>query len=179
MVKDKEIQELEGQLQEAKKKKTLEKKVDVKKDKPKGFFGNLFKTTQLKKPEKVAVILLKKNNTGKEMILEPDNEGVFNINGKKYHQDEDCIYTMEIDKVRYPLAIIPEWSMIPLGTQKWDERPMVEKFAKLQDHVLRGIKNAELVRMGDKENKTKLSTKQIVLGVIVAIILIGIFIGMR
>ncbi len=146
------------------------KEKDVKKDKkkPKSFWDKIFSINKLKKPNKVAVIYLRNNGNAEPMEVEVRN-GFFNIKGKTYHENRDCMFTFS--RLRTPLAIIPEWSLIPVGTKDWDDKDIREKFAEVQDHALRGIRHAELVRMGDKETKP-LNTKTIIL-LIVGLVIAG------
>ena len=135
----------------------MEQKQETKKDK-KGIWGRIFKESKLKKG-KTAILFLKNNNIAEPMELE-SNKGFFHIDGKTYHEDRDCVYTLGKD--RYPLAIIPEWSSIPFGTKSWHDKPMLEKFHSLEEHTIRGIRQAELVRSGEKD-KDKLNIKTIVI----------------
>ncbi len=135
------------------------------------LFERIFKKNKLKKPNSVAVIFLRNNGVAQPMELETKN-GFFNIEGKTYHENTDCIYTIK-DKERTPLAIIPEWSLLPLGTKAWEDHSMQEKFAELQDHTLRGIRHAELVKMGDKGD-VKLNAKSLIGLGILAIIVIAV-----
>ena len=107
------------------------------------------------------------------MELETVN-GFFNVDGKPYNEDRDCVYT--ITKDRIPLLIVREWDIIPLGTKKWDDDPMREKFSELSQHLLRGIKNAEFVRTGGGFDG-KLTPKQLILWGLVA--LVGVIIIMN
>lgn len=127
-----------------------------------------------KKPTMCAILFLRNNGKAEEMTVE-SKKGFFSIYGKTYHEHKDCIY--RLGKEGVPLAIIDEDSMMPLGTQRWYERhpnesfidQMQRKFAELQDHVLRGIRNAELVKMGEKD-KSKISGKAVVGMIILAVI---------
>ena len=101
-------------------------------------------------------------------------KGFFTINNKTYHEKRDCIYTVTKDRI--PLAIIKEWDIFPIGTKKWDDESMREKFSELEDHTLRGIRFAELVKMGDSD-KPKLNMKQIILIVLGIILVLAIVIG--
>jgi len=131
------------------------------------LFQKLFKTNKLKKPNKVAVILLLNNGRAEIMELE-SKYGFFTINKKVYHEDKDCIYT--IGKERYPLAIIPEDNLTPIGTKKYYERSLQEIGQTLQNHIMKGIRHAEIVRMGEKDGG-KLNVKTaIAIGVIILII---------
>jgi hypothetical protein len=118
---------------------------DKKKAMKKTWHQNLFKKEKFKKPNKVAVIFLRQNGTAEPMEKETKNN-FFEIDGQTYHERRDCTYF--IGKDRVPLAVIPEGGFIPLGTSKWYEKDMLVKFHEAQDHLLRGIRHAELVRSG-------------------------------
>ncbi len=154
-------QEMKVPLREKEEKKKKKKK----KKELEGVWDSPFNKKKLKKPTYVAVIYLR--NNGKADRLEAETKhGFFQINDKTYHEDRDCIFRL---KEGYPLAIIPEWSLIPYGTARWHDKTMLEKFAELQDHALRGIRHAELVKMGERD-KPKISGKAIVGLIILGII---------
>ena len=123
------------------------KKSKDKKHEKQGFWAKIFKKKRLIKPKRVAVIYLY-NNGSAETSIQETKEGFFSMNNKTYHERRDCTYMIEIERERFPLAIIPEWSLIPLGTEGWKDKTMQEKFSELQDHVLSAIRRAELVKMG-------------------------------
>lgn len=150
------------------------KEKEGKKEK-KNLFQRLFNFKKLKKPNKVAVIFLKKNGTA-EFKEETVTQGFFNIEGKTYHENEDCIYT--IDKERLPLAIIPEWNLTPIGKQKWYDQEQQEIFAILQDHAMKGIRHAERVRMGEADGK-KLNPKAAIGIAIAIVIVVAVFMGYK
>lgn len=132
------------------KEKTLEKKVKEKthiENKPKNWWSKWLNRKKFKRPNSVAVIYLRNNGSAEMMRVETKND-FFSIKGSKksYHERRDCTFT--VGKDRIPLAIIPEWGLTPQGTKKWDDKPMQEKFAALQDHVLNGIRHAELIKSG-------------------------------
>lgn len=158
--------------------KTLESKVvsddkKSKKDKKKGFWKKLWSKKKLEKSNMVAVIYLRNNGHADPIEVESKN-GFFNINGKTYHENRDCIYTLGKD--RYPLAIIPEWSVTPIGRKEWEDKGMQEKFHILQDHVMKGIRHAERVRMGEKDGQ-QLNIKAIILIGIAVLIVAAVLIG--
>ena len=142
--------------------------ITEKKGKKKGFWKSLWKSKKLEKSNMVAVLYLRKNGHADSMEVESKN-GFFNIDGKTYHENRDCVYTL--GKERYPLAIIPEWNVTPLGRKEWEDKPMQEKFAILQDHVMKGIRHAERVRMGEKDG-TKLNMKAIIM-IGIAVLIVG------
>lgn len=144
-------------------KPSLEQRVDVpdkkkKKKKDKSVWDGMFNHRKLKKPKSVAVLFLR-NNGKAESSEQITKNGFFSISGNTYHEDKDCIWRMGKDGIS--LAIIEENSLMPLGTRNWYEKRKDEgqidywqrKFAELQDHVMKGIRHAELVKYGGQEKK--------------------------
>lgn len=136
---------------------TKKGKKDKKKDAK--WWNKVFNKDKLKKSDRVGVVYLRNNGKADLMEVQTKN-GFFNINGKPYHEDRDCVYILT--KERIPLLIVREWDMIPIGTKKWDDEPMREKFSELEQHVLKGIRAAELVKSGGGI-ETKLTPKQMIL----------------
>ncbi len=149
--------------------KSKEKDKDSEK---KGLWNKMFNKNKLKKSTKVAVIYLRDNKIAEPMEKEVDSKGFFNINGRVYHQDRDCIYLLGKD--RHPFAIIPEFNVTPIGTKEWYSNSMQKKFAVLQDHVMKGIRHAERVRMGEKGEGMKLNPKTIIVFGIIAIVAVAL-----
>ena len=118
----------------------------------------------------MAVIFLRNNGVA-ERRYEITRNGFFEIDGKTYNQRRDCTYT--ITKDRIPLAIIPEYNLTPIGTKQWDEMAMQSKFNELQDHTLRGIRHAELVRARGGAGVNE-STKKLIGYGILALIIIAV-----
>jgi len=143
--------------------------------KKKGLWDRAWRKGKLKKTNTVAVLYLRENGNAEPMEVESKN-GFFNINGRTYHENRDCVYTMGKD--RFPLVIIPEWNVTPIGRKQWEDKPMQMKYAVLQDHVMKGIRHAERVRMGEKENKP-LNLKAIIVIGIIIIVGVAIFMGYR
>ncbi len=131
------------------------------------WWSKFFSKDKLKKPDRVAVIYLRNNGRG-ELLECQTRGGFFEVGGKKYHEDKDCVYTVTKDRI--PLLIVREWDMTPLGTKKRDDETMHEKFADLEQHVLKGIRQAELVKTGGGL-EGNISRKQVVIYVIIAIVL--------
>jgi hypothetical protein len=142
----------------------------------KGLWQRVFNTKNIIKKNKVAILYLRNNGIAQPMELQ-SKKGFFNIEGKIYHEDRDCIYT--ISKERIPLAIIPEWSMIPYGTKIWHDKTMIEKFSELEDHTLKGIRHAELVKMGGDTGSNKINTKSAILIGIFIIIALAVIMGYK
>jgi len=116
-------------------------------------------------------MFLRKNGNAEPMEREPKN-GMFEIEGQTYHERSDCMYFVGKDRV--PLAVIPEGGFIPLGTTKWYERTMLERFSEAQDHLLKGIRHAELIRSGG-EGVSPNVKKMIGLGLLALVILVVLF----
>lgn len=131
------------------------------------YWSKVFNKSKIeKKPERVAVIFLRDNGIADPMMIDVKN-GFFQIAGRTYHQRRDCNYSL--GKERIPLAVIREKDLIPIGRREWDDKKIEEKVAEFQDHTLKAIRHAELVRMGEKESGS-ISTKQIILwGLIIVI----------
>ena len=143
--------------------KSKEKKVKVEKK----WFERLFNINKLQKTNKVAVVYLLNNNLVEFYELDTQ-DGKFSVNGNHYHVDKDCIYTTKKDRI--PFMVVREWDIIPLGTKKWDDETMRIKFSELEKHVLRGIKNAELYKVGDNA-PFKMTGKQMILWGLAALVI--------
>jgi len=124
------------------------------------WWSKFINKKKFKNSNKVAIIFLR-NNGNADLLQKKAKNGFFTINEKQYHENNDCTYTVTKDRI--PLAIIREWDILPLGTKKWEDESMREKFAELEEHVLKGIRYAELVKSGGGGLDSKLSTKQIIL----------------
>ncbi len=149
-------------------------KEDKKKKKNLKWWNKAFNKDKFKKQNKAAVIYLRNNGNADLMEIETRG-GSFNIEGNQYNEDRDCVYT--ITKDRIPLLIVREWDLIPIGTKKWDDETMREKFSELSQHVLKGIRNAESVKVGGIGLESKITTKQLILwglaGLVGVILLTG------
>ena len=159
--------DIEKQKEEIKDIKAREKKPELSKDK-KHWWTGFFSKDRLKKPSKVAVLYLRNNNNAELVETEPKDD-IFYINNESYHVDNACVFT--VGKERIPLAIIAEWDLIPLGTKAWIDQPLRKKFSELERHVLKGIRNAELVKTLGGRGDMKLTTKQLIVYGIIALVI--------
>ncbi len=163
---------IEEQIKPEEKKELTNK--EKKKESKKEWWNKIFKDkNKFKKTDKVAVLYLRENGNAEPMDIDVKN-GFFNINEKTYHERSDCTYT--VGKDRIPLAIIREKSMTPLGKSQWEDRGMQEKYFELQDHLLKGIRHAELVKMGGGEGVSP-NLKKWIAGGLGLIILVAILLG--
>lgn len=143
-----------------------EKDLRRKERKEKTFFDRMFKKNKLKKPNMVAVVYLR-NNGNADFIEVESKKGFFNINNRSYHERRDCTYTSS--KERTPLCIIMEDDLIPIGRKEWNDSPYRYKCAELQDHVLKGIRHAEQVKVEGRETKP-MNMKTVVVWLIIGVI---------
>ena len=132
----------------------------------KNIWNTAFKNKNLKKPSTSAVLYLRNNGTAEPMEVKT-KRGMFQIDGKFYHEKLDCKWTM--GKSRTPLAIISENKLVPVGKPEYYQRDSEEKLAELQDLVVKGIRHAEIVRM-EGETKSKINPK-VAVGIIIALII--------
>lgn len=140
---------------------------EKKKKKEKSVWEKMWSQRKLKKNNTVAALYLRENGMAEPMICVSKN-GFFNVYGKVYHERRDCVWTMSKDRI--PLILIPEWSLVPVGTKQWQDKSMLEKFAELQDHVLKGIRHAEIVKLNEGKEGMKINPKVAIILLIVAII---------
>lgn len=157
-----------------KEKETEEKPKEEKREEKQKWFNKFFNNERLKKSNKVAVVFLRNNRLADFKEVEARN-GYFSIEGKNYHVDNDCIYSTQKDRI--PMAIIREWDLMPLGTKQYEDDEMRNRFAKLESHVLNGIKNAELARTGGSGFGNNLTNKQIILYAIIGIVAVALIVG--
>lgn len=141
------------------------------------LWDRFFNRRNLQKPNKVAVLYLKTNNSAQTIELE-SNKGFFTFEGKTYHEERDCIYNLGKDRI--PLLILEEDGLIPKGNADFyknlaQTKEVERKCARLQDITLNAIRHAEIVRMGGDNQGLKLNTKAIIGLGIAAIIGFAIF----
>lgn len=146
------------------------------KTKRNSFWDAVFKKKSLKKPQRIAVLYLRKNNAGEVMDVDT-NKGFFDIAGKTYHVSRDCLYTL--GKERIPLAIIEEDGLIPKGNADFyarlnDINALDKMNARYQNLVLQAIRHAELVKYQTQE-KGKINPKVAIGLAIGAIIAYALF----
>lgn len=169
-----ELERLADVINEKRKSKDKEDKKEEKKKTKKGIWEKVWNKNKLKKPSKVAVLYLRESGLAETMELEA-KRGFFNINDRTYHERRDCVYLLGKEKI--PLCIIPEWNVTPIGKKAWEDKPMQEKFSVLQDHVMKGIRHAERVRMGEKGNDFKFNAKSAIGIAIAVVIVIAVVVG--
>ncbi len=154
-----------------------------KEKKKKKLWDGSWRKNKLKKPNSVAVLFLR--NNGKAIQYEMETrKGFFELQGKTYHEDNDCMYQINLDGAVRPLAVICEWSLVPVGKQGWYSANdgegrlefMIRKFAEFQDYAIRGIRNAELVKMGES-NKSPMNARTVILLIVAGIIGIAVLFG--
>lgn len=148
----------------------------------KTLWENIWSKNKFKNPKMVAILFLRNNGKAENTQVE-SKKGFFDFAGKSYHEDKDCIYRLGKDSI--PLAIIEEDSLLPIGTKRYYDRYPAErdiqfikrKLMEAQDHILRGIRHAEFVRMGEQTDKKPINTKAIIIWGIIGIVLYALWKG--
>lgn len=179
-------------LKEKKKKERLNKKINKKqgliefevdgqkyKLKKESFFELARKDVKIQHNQnkinngEVAILYLRNSGYGEFKYVKPENN-MFVINNKYYHQKSSCVYT--IGKKRTPMAVIPEWSFIPITRNEHGELLGID-IQEAQTQAIKAMETVEIVRRGDDGDKKKgksADAKTIIIIVIVAIIAIAV-----
>lgn len=132
-------------------------------------FKKIFKLDKLKKkPQKAMVLYLNEQSGVAEPIIIDAPNGIFEYRGKTHHAREDCRYTIHIDKDRIPCMIQRSQDLKPVGHAEWEHLTEEEKWAEFQHMTVKGIHNAEIVRV--EGGGSKLDTKTIIIIIIVGIV---------
>jgi len=139
--------------------------------KKENIWNKVFNKRKLSKPEKAAVLYLRRNNNAQGFEV-PTKKGFFTIEGNTYHTQRDCQF--KLGKEGLPLLIIEEEGLIPRGNHDFyeslkDLKNFEYKNAEYQDLVLKAIRHAELVRAEGKDGP-KLNTK-VAIGLAIAAII--------
>ena len=158
----------------------LEDKVELHKDftlpdtpKSDNFFKRIFKKNEIKKDGTVAVMLLHPTTDATLHYIETEKDGSFKIEEETYHVNEHCLYSLKHKKERYPLCLLPTWSMIPIGTQAWFELSQERRGHELERMIIQSIKKEEIVKEDGQKKKSKISGKT--LWLIIGIVVLGYF----
>lgn len=152
----------------------IEPKPEPKKKDKENWWNKKFNKNKLKKSTKVAIVFLR-TNANVDLLQKETKNGFFSVGTETYHVDKDCIFTLTKDRI--PLMVVREWDIIALGTKKWEDEDMREKFKTLETHVLKGIRNAELVKTGGERDSGTITIKQAILFGIVGIVLVAVFLN--
>lgn len=116
------------------------------------FWQRIFKKDKVKKPNMVVVQLLKNNGTSEVIYMETKDD-MFTIGDCVYHTRKDCAFTLFVGNDRIPLCILPEWSMIPIGTRAFYELTPERRIAEYQNLALKAIRMAETVKAEEPVKK--------------------------
>lgn len=118
----------------------------------------------------VAVLYLRESGIADLKYVRPQN-GMFIVDGRYYHTTGSCIFNL--GKKRIPLAVIPEWSFVPLSRKEY-EKVMGSKYQEAQLLIIKSLENAEIVKINqDGMPKSKGDAKVIVWILIAAVV--GLF----
>ena len=140
------------------------------KKKSEATWSKFLKTNKVRKDAQVAIMFLRNNGRAEGYVLAA-KDGMFDIAGRAYHERADCKYTMKIGKDNFPLAVIREKDLKPIGNKDWDDLSIEAKLAELQYHVIKGIRTAEIVRVEGNDKKMDLKTI-VIIGIIAVVALV-------
>lgn len=139
------------------------------KDKQKIFKLKWNIRSKLKKPHKtnrIVVHLLKINRNSTNVVAEIQ-DGMIKVNDKVHHCSTDFVYMLD---GKYPEIILPEWSLMPIGTKDYyDAIENKQAGVDAQTVIIRAMERAEI------ESKKKLSGKVLIFILIGAAIIAYLF----
>lgn len=119
----------------------------------------------------VAVLYLRESGIAELKYVKPNN-GMFIVDGRYYHIVESCSYS--IGKKRIPLAIIPEWSFIPVSKKEY-EIILGAKYQDAQMLIIKSLENAEIVKIQQEGDHKKPADSKLIIGILIAAV-IGLFV---
>lgn len=142
-----------------------------------GFWEKHFNSKKLDKPNTVAILILRVNGDATPLYRQYDENGMFTLEdlkknplAKSYHVRQDCIYRLKFGKHQIPLCILPEWSMIPLGTKVYWEMTPERRALELEQGILRAIRAEETIKQDENLKKKAVSGKTIWIFIIVVVV---------
>lgn len=118
----------------------------------------------------VVVLYLRDSGIGEFKYVKPNN-GMFIVEGRYYHINHSCIYN--IGKKRIPLAVIPEWSFIPLSKKEY-EIILGAKYQDAQMLIIKSLENAEVVKINQDVTPTKKGDPKLIGWILVAAV-VGVY----
>lgn len=118
----------------------------------------------------VCILYLRESGIGEFKYVRPDN-GMFIIQGRYYHINHSCIYN--VGKKRVPLAIIPEWSFIPLSKKEY-EIVLGSQYQEAQMLIIKSLENAEVVKIQQETQPSKKADGKLIIWIII-IAVIGLY----
>lgn len=130
-------------------------------------FGVRRQLNTLAQKDKVLVMLLK-TNRAVQPVTAKINNGIIDVNGKYYDCSHAFIY-LWLNK--YPCIILPEWSLIPIGTKDYFDAMEEGNKADAQTIIIRMIENKE--NMERNKMPSKMVWWLLIGGIIVAYVLFG------
>lgn len=119
----------------------------------------------------VCVLFLRESSTGEIKYVKPSN-GMFIVEGRYYHMIDSCIFN--IGPKRIPLAVIPEWSFIPLSKKVYKDS-LGSKEAESQALIIKSLENAEIVKINQDNQPPRKTDSKLIIWIIIAAV-IGIYV---
>ena len=122
----------------------------------------------------VAVLYLTSSGIGQLKYVKPEN-GMYIVEGRYYHVIGSCNYSL--GKKRIPLAVIPEWSFVPLSKKDFEVK-MGAKYQDAQGLIIKSLENAEIVKINQDLMPKKAPNAKLIIWIIIAAV-VGLFIFNR
>jgi len=122
------------------------------------------------KEGEVCILYLRESGIAEIKYVKPEN-GMFIVEGMYYHIVEACNYSL--GPKRIPLAVIPEWSFIPISRKThWDKLGGIP--ASAQKLIIKSLESAEIVKIRQENEPAKKADGKLVIGILVAAV-IGLY----
>lgn len=118
----------------------------------------------------VLILFLRESGVGEFKYVKPDN-GMFIVDGRYYHVRGNCIFN--VGKKRIPLAVIPEWSFIPLSRIEYETKLHASE-QEAQLLIIKSLENAEVVKINQETEPAKKADSKLIIWIIIGAI-VGLF----
>jgi len=112
----------------------------------------------------VAVLYMRESGIADLKYVKPEN-GMFIVEGRYYHIRDSCMYS--IGKKRIPLAVIPEWSFVPLSKKGYKEHLGSEN-QEAQMLIIKSLENAEVVKIQQDGNPKGKTDGKLIIWILIA-----------
>ena len=119
----------------------------------------------------IAVLFMRESGLYELKYVRPEN-GMFIVQGRYYHIVGSC--NGIVGKKRIPLAVIPEWSFIPLSKKEYEVK-LGSKYQEAQSLIIKSLENAEIVKINQDVAPKHNPNSKLIVGIIIAAI-VGLYV---
>ena len=122
------------------------------------------------KEGEVCILYLRESGIADIKYVKPEN-GMFIVDGMYYHIVESCNYSL--GPKRIPLAVIPEWSFIPISRKThWDKLGGIP--ASAQKLIIKSLESAEIVKIKQENEPAKKADGKLIIMIVIAAV-VGLY----